>query len=164
MANAVKPEVTPEAPPSSAPAEPSVADLDGLVHDLERSWMARLTVRRQAADDIGYREIYLSLDGEPLGVLHNGQTLTREIQPGPHELRAHNTLFRRSLSFAAKPGEHARFMAVNRPGWGTHSTLALVVGFLGAGPIMLTLAQETDAEAAPPPQADEASGGHTSRG
>ena len=80
-----------------APPEPTSADLDNVVKGLERTWTATLTVRRQAPDDIGYREIYVSLDGESIGMLRHGQSVTREIQPGPHELRAHNTLFRRAL-------------------------------------------------------------------
>jgi len=129
---------------TTAPPEPTRADLDRVVHDLERAWVATLTVRRQAADDIGYREIYVSLDGESLGMLRNGQSVTREITPGPHELRAHNTLFRKTAKFSVGAGEHARFLAVNRSGLGTYSTLALIVGFLGAGPIYLALTRESD--------------------
>lgn len=124
--------------------EPTTADLDGVVSDLERSWVATVTVRRQSADDIGYREIYVSLDGESLGMLRHGMSVTREVTPGPHELRVHNTLFRRAASFTVGVGEHARFQAVNRSGMGTYSTLALIVGFLGAGPIYLTLTREAE--------------------
>jgi hypothetical protein len=139
--------------------EPTMADLDGVVNDLERGWVATLTVRRQATDDIGYREIYVSLDGESLGMLRHGMSVTRDIVPGPHELRVHNTLFRKSAKFSVGVGEHARFQAVNRSGMGTYSTLALIVGFLGAGPIYLTLTREADAPPEPPapvrPSADQ---------
>lgn len=131
---------------TTAPPEPTTADLDRVVHDLEQAWVATLTVRRQAADDIGYREIYVSLDGESLGMLRHGQSVTREITPGPHELRAHNTLFRKSATFSVGAGEHARFQTINRSGLGTYSTLALIVGFLGAGPIYLTLTRESDSQ------------------
>jgi len=128
-----------------APPEPTTADLDNVVKHLERTWTAMVTVRRQAPEDIGYREIYVSLDGESIGMLRHGQALTREIQPGPHELRAHNTLFRRALQFTVGVGDHARFLAVNKSGWGTYSPLALLVGFLGAGPVYLSLTREPDA-------------------
>ena len=128
-----------------APPEPTASDLDNVVKDLERSWTATLTVRRQAPQDIGYREIYVALDGESIGMLRHGQSLTREIQPGPHELKAHNTLFRRTVPFTVSVGDHARFLAVNRSGWGTYSALALLVGFLGAGPVYLDLTREPDA-------------------
>jgi hypothetical protein len=130
-----------------APPEPTSADLDNVVKDLERTWTATLTVRRQAAEDIGYREIYLSLDGQSIGMLRHGQSLTREIEPGTHELRAHNTLFRRALPFTVGVGDHARFQAVNKSGWGTYSAFAFVVGFLGAGPVYLSLWREPDAPA-----------------
>jgi len=126
--------------------EPTRADLDGVVNDLERAWVATLTVRRQATDDIGYREIYASLDGESLGMLRHGMSVTREITPGPHELKVHNTLFRRAAKFTVGAGEHARFQAVNRSGMGTYSALALLIGFLGAGPIYLTLTRESDSQ------------------
>lgn len=124
--------------------EPTRADIDGAVNDLERGWVATLTVRRQATDDIGYREIYASLDGESLGMLRHGMSVTREVTPGAHELKVHNTLFRRVATFAVGVGDHARFQAVNRSGMGTYSALALIVGFLGAGPIYLTLTRESD--------------------
>ena len=126
--------------------EPTRADLDNVVHDLERGWVATVTVRRQATDDIGYREIYASLDGESLGMLRHGMSVTREITPGAHELKVHNTLFRRGAKFTVGVGEHARFQAVNRSGMGTYSALALLVGFLGAGPIYLTLTRESDSQ------------------
>ena len=134
--------------------QPTAEDLDNLVGELQRGWKATLTVRRDDAADIGYREIYLSLDGEELGVLFFGQTLTREIEPGRHVLKAHNTLVRKSVDFTVRVGDHVRFLALNRPSWGAHSTLALVIGFLGAGPLSLTLTREEDA----PPDA----GGPTS--
>ena len=127
-----------------APPEPTMADLDDVVKELERNWTATLTVRRQAPEDIGYREIYVSLDGDSIGMLRHGQVLTREIPPGPHELKAHNTLFRRTLPFTVDVGDHARFQAINKSGWGTYSPLALLVGFLGAGPVYLSLTREND--------------------
>jgi len=129
---------------TEAVQQPTAEDLDKLVGELQRSWKATLTVRRDDAGDIGYREIYLSLDGEALGVLFFGQTITKEIEPGAHVLKAHNTLVRKSANFTVKVGDHVRFLALNRPGWSTYSTLALLVGFLGAGPVYLTLTREAD--------------------
>ena len=93
-------------------------------------------------DDVGYREIFVSLDGESLGVLRPGDAITRETTPGSHRLRAHNTLFWKTLEVRLMVGEHARFMAVNRAGWGTYSVLAFFIGFLGAGPLYLTFERE----------------------
>jgi hypothetical protein len=122
--------------------EPTVQDIDQFVRGLEKAWTATITVRRQSPDDVGYREIFVSLDGESLGVLHHGDTITKETTPGAHRLRAHNTLFWKTLDITLVAGEHARFMAVNRAGWGTYSVLAFFIGFLGAGPLYLTFEQE----------------------
>lgn len=122
--------------------EPTVQDIDRVVRSLEKAWTATITVRRQSAQDVGYREIFVSLDGESLGVLHPGDAITRETVPGVHRLRAHNTLFWKTLDVTLTTGEHARFMAINRAGWGTYSVFAFFVGFLGAGPLYLTFERE----------------------
>ena len=123
--------------------EPTEQDIDDIVHDLERSWTATITVRRQSQEDVGYREIYVSLDGVSLGILRHGEVITRETTPGPHRLRAHNTLFWKTLEFTLGVDEHARFIAINRAGFGTYSVLAFFLGFLGAGPLYLTFMRES---------------------
>lgn len=122
--------------------EPTAHDLDEVIDELEKSWTATITVRRQSKEDVGYREIHVLLDGEKIGVLQHGDELTREIQPGAHRLQAHNTLFKKTLDFTVGVGEHATFTAVNRAGWGTYSVWAFWIGFLGAGPFYLTLERE----------------------
>jgi hypothetical protein len=95
---------------------------------------SRITIARTSPEDVGLREIYIDLDGERLAILQHGQTVTRAITAGPHRLRAHNTLFWKTIEIDLQQGEHASFRAVNRPGWGTFSVLAV----LGAGPLYLT--------------------------
>ncbi|MGE0444477.1 MAG: hypothetical protein AB7P99_04560 [Vicinamibacterales bacterium] len=120
--------------------EPTTGDLDHIVKELQESWKATITVRRQSRADIGHREIYLSLDDKELGILRHGEELTQEIEPGAHRLKAHNTLFRKTLDFTIGVGEHASFRTINRAGFGTYSVLAF---FLGGGPIYLTLERES---------------------
>jgi hypothetical protein len=122
--------------------EPTHEDIDDIVRDLEQSWTALITVRRQSKEDVGYREIHLSLDGESLGVLRHGDVITRETTPGKHRLQAHNTLFWKTLEFTLGVDEHARFIAINRAGFGTYSVLAFFFGFLGAGPFYLTFERD----------------------
>ena len=95
---------------------------------------ARITVARTSPDDIGQREIFLALDGDELAILRHGETVTRAVPPGSHKLRAHNTLFWKTLELSLAPGEHAEYHVVNRPGWGTYSMVAVI----GAGPVYLT--------------------------
>ena len=128
--------------PVQTEIEPTKQDIDKIVLDLERSWKASITVRRQSKEDVGYREIYVSLDGESLGILRHGDVITRETTPGAHRLQAHNTLFWKTLEFTLGVDEHASFIAVNRAGFGTYSVLAFFIGFLGAGPFYLTFERE----------------------
>jgi hypothetical protein len=119
--------------------EPSAADLDAIVEELRASWTGRVTVRRQSRDDIGIRDIYVSLDGERIGVLFAGQEVSREVPPGRHRLRVHNTLFWKTIDFTMAAGEHASFVAINRRGLGTYSIVAYLIG---ANPIYLTVERE----------------------
>ena len=104
---------------------------------------ARITVSRRDRRDIRDRQIVLSLDGEPLATLLFGETVTREVAPGPHRVRAHNTLFWKTREVTLAGGEHARFVVVNRAGTGTFSML----GLLGAGPLYLTFEREEGPDA-----------------
>ena len=105
-------------------------------HDL-----ACITVARTAADDVGFREVFLLVDGTEVAILGYGESVTHELPAGPHRLRAHNTLFWKTHDVVLKPGEHARFTAANRAGWGTFGMLMI----LGAAPLYLTFERERDA-------------------
>jgi len=108
--------------------EPTVGDLDGIIAQLKASWTSRITVRREVLGDIGIREIYVSLDGESLAMLLPGQDVSREVPPGSHRLRVHNTLFWKTIDFTVTVGEHASFVAANRKGFGTYSFFAYLLG------------------------------------
>ena len=102
------------------------------------NYVACITVARQSPDDAGVREIYVAVDGEQIAVLKNTQAITHELPAGPHRIRAHNTLFWKTLDVVLQPGEHARFKAVNRAGWGSFGFLMI----LGAAPLYLTFERE----------------------
>ena len=99
---------------------------------------ARITITRAHPDDVRQRQIVASLDGAPLGTLLYGESVTREVPAGPHRLKAHNTLFWKTRELDLAPGEHARFVVVNRSGPGSLSLL----GLFGVGPLYLTLERE----------------------
>ena len=65
---------------------------------------ARLVVTRDAPDDVGDRQIILSLDSEHWTTLLFGRSATREVPPGRHRLKADNTLFRKTVEFDLAPG------------------------------------------------------------
>jgi len=99
--------------------------------------VARLTVERTSPDDVGTRQVVLTLDSERLATLLFGDRVSKEIAPGRHRLRAHNTLVWKTIEFDAKPGEHVKFSTVNRAGLGSAALIAL----LGVGPLFVTLDQ-----------------------
>jgi hypothetical protein len=101
---------------------------------------ARLTVERTSATDVQYRQIVVSLDGQPFATLLYGESETQEITAGQHRLRAHNTLVWRTVTFDVSDGEHVRFAVINRAGPGT----VTLVGMLGAGPLYVTLERLQD--------------------
>jgi hypothetical protein len=94
-----------------------------------------LTVERSSRADVQVRQVVLSLDGESLATLLFGEQVTRPIAPGHHRLRAHNTLVWKTVEFDVAPGEHVRFLTVNRAGFGSMALVAL----LGVGPLYVTL-------------------------
>lgn len=102
------------------------------------NYVATITVTRTAPEDVGIREIYVSVDGEQIGILGPSESITYEIPAGPHRIRAHNTLFWKTHDVVLQPGEHARFKAINRAGWGSFGILMV----LGAAPLYLTFDRE----------------------
>ena len=104
---------------------------------------ARITISRRVPADVKDRQIVVSLDGESFATLLYGEQISREVAPGRHRLRAHNTLFWKTIDLELAPDEHARFVTINRAGLGTYSLL----GLLGVGPLFLTFERE-----GPPPK------------
>ena len=112
-----------------------------LVKTSRRShYVACITVTRTSPDDVGFREVFLLVDGTEVAMLRHGESVTHELPAGPHCVRAHNTLFWKTHDIVLQPGEHARFTAINRAGWGTFGLLM----FLGAAPLYLTFERERD--------------------
>ena len=99
---------------------------------------ARITIIRKDPKDVGDRQIVVSVDGEPMATLLFGAEASREVPPGDHRVRAHNTLFWKTHDIVLQPGEHARFKAVNRAGWAAFGFLMV----LGAAPLHLTFERE----------------------
>jgi hypothetical protein len=99
---------------------------------------ATLTVSRQSPDDVGVRQVIVSLDGKEIAVLMNGQSVTKEIAAGEHKLRFYNTLVWKNIVVTLQPGEHARYMVSNRAGLGTYA----LVTTLGVGPIYLKVERQ----------------------
>jgi hypothetical protein len=100
---------------------------------------ARLTVTRDHPRDTGQRHVLVYVDDRKVGALLPGQSLTREVPAGRHRLKAHNTLFGKTLEVSVEEGGHARFRTANVPG-----PLSWLVFVLGAGPVYVVLEPEDD--------------------
>lgn len=104
---------------------------------------ARVTITRNSPGDAQERQVVVSIDGRHVATLMYGDAVTTEIEPGPHKLRAHNTLVWKTRRFSLDAGAEARFTVINRPGGSTSGLLTI----LGARPLYLTLIEESDADA-----------------
>ena len=115
--------------------------LDVLVDDIEywerlyNQQPASLTIVRTSDEDFKNRQIYVALDDRKLGMLLFGETVTTELEPGPHRLRFNNTFVWKTIDFDVKVGEQVRFEVINRPGKLTYPMLLLI----GVGPLYLTV-------------------------
>lgn len=100
--------------------------------------MARLIVSRRSPVDARERQVVVSVDGEKVATLMFGDEVTRDLPPGRHRLRVHNTLVWKTCHFEIGPDDDVRFTVVNRPGGSTNGLLTI----LGARPLYLDLTQE----------------------
>ena len=81
--------------------------------------VARITISRRDPKDVRDRQIVVSLDGEKFATLLFGDVATRKVPPGAHSLRAHNTLFWKTIHVDLQPNDDVHFIVVNRAGVGT---------------------------------------------
>lgn len=96
---------------------------------------ARVTLSRTDSTDVQQRQIYVRLDDRPSHTLIFGDSITLEISPGRHELRANNTLFWKRVAFSVTAGERVEFALINRAGLLGFGLLAL----LGVSPLTLSI-------------------------
>jgi hypothetical protein len=94
-----------------------------------------LTIHRTSPEDVKTRQVIMSLNGKKIGTLLYGQSLTREIPPGRHALRANNTLVWRTVEFDAEPGAEIHYNCVNR----APQSLYFMLLLFGVAPLYVTL-------------------------
>lgn len=99
---------------------------------------SKLIVTRDSPDDVKQRQVVLKLDGQWIGDLLYGKTITRSIGPGSHTIRFDNTWNKKDLQFQAAPGQEVKFRVVNRAGRFTW----FLVAALGAGPMYVSAERE----------------------
>jgi hypothetical protein len=92
---------------------------------------ARLSIARNEAQDVQDRVVHLWVDGERWENLPYGRTQARDIAPGRHVVKAHNTLFGTTIEIDAAPGEEVRLSCLNGlTGGGKLMVLMLGVAYL----------------------------------
>ena len=96
---------------------------------------ARVTVFRNSPEDTQTRQIKIYLDGENLGELMFGDSMTLDVQAGAHTIRADNTWNRRDLQIEVRAGEHLQFLTKSPAG----KFVWFLMGFLGAGPMRVSI-------------------------
>jgi hypothetical protein len=96
---------------------------------------ARVTLTRTAAADVQQRQVIVSIDDGEKKTLMFGDSVTVELAPGAHRLKANNTLVWKNVDFSAEPGEIVTFQIINRA-----SRLALgFLSLIGVAPLYLTI-------------------------
>ena len=95
--------------------------------DFDRAWQldvdaprhSRITpetaivLQRNSPRDFQDRQIYVFVDGEPLGKIRYGHMLSHPIEPGEHTVRVFNTLMSQTITVKAAPGEQVRLQCGN---------------------------------------------------
>ena len=99
---------------------------------------ATITIRRKSPDDAQQRQIIVKVDGETVGELFYGDTISVPVTVGHHRLRVDNTWNWKTLELDVASGDHLKFQVVNRVGrfsW-------FLVSTFGAGPIYVSITRE----------------------
>jgi len=78
--------------------------------DFERAWQLEtaIVIRRTSPNDFQDRQIYVFVDGEPIGKIRYGEAISHPVEPGSHTVRVFNTLMSKTLTVSVAPGEQVR--------------------------------------------------------
>ena len=74
---------------------------------------ATVEIFRDTHDDVQDRWVRLYIDEQPAEILRYGETLRRQLTPGGHRIKAHNTLSQDVIEFEAVAGETIRVRCHN---------------------------------------------------
>lgn len=72
-----------------------------------------MSITRDDPEDVQDRVVKIWVDGARWDNLRYGRTQTRDVAPGRHVVKAHNTLFGTTIEIDAAPGEVVRLSCVN---------------------------------------------------
>lgn len=99
---------------------------------------ATITIRRTSNEDAQLRQIIVKLDGEKVGELFYGDTISVPAAAGHHRLQVDNTWNWKTIELDVAAGDHLKFQTMSRTGRLTW----FLVSMLGAGPIYVSIKRE----------------------
>ena len=97
-----------------------------------------ITIRRKAPDDVQQRQIIVKVDGENVGELFYGDTISVPVSAGHHSLRVDNTWNWKTVELDVAEGDHLKFQTKSKAGRFTW----FLVSMFGAGPIYVSIERE----------------------
>lgn len=74
---------------------------------------ATIEIFRDTREDVQDRWVRLFIDDEPAEILRYGETYRRELAPGRHRIKAHNTLSNHAIDVELAAGETLRIRCHN---------------------------------------------------
>ncbi|MGC1619798.1 MAG: hypothetical protein WA765_15010 [Candidatus Acidiferrum sp.] len=99
---------------------------------------ATITIRRTSNEDVQQRQIIVKLDGETVGELFYGDTISVPASAGHHKLQVDNTWNWKTVELDVAAGEHLKFQTMSKAGRLTW----FLVSLFGAGPIYVSIKRE----------------------
>lgn len=97
-----------------------------------------ITIRRTSPEDAQQRQIIVKVDGENVGELFYGDTISVPVTAGRHKLKVDNTWNWKTVELDVAAGEHLKFLTVSKAGRITW----FLVSLFGAGPIYVSIKRE----------------------
>lgn len=97
-----------------------------------------ITIRRNSPEDVQQRQIVVKVDGENVGELYYGDTISVPVAAGHHRLRVDNTWNWKTVEVDIATGDHLKFQTRSRAGRFT----GFLASMLGAGPIYVSIQRE----------------------
>lgn len=97
-----------------------------------------ITIRRKSPQDVQQRQIIVKVDGQNVGELFYGDTISVPVTAGHHRLKVDNTWNWKTVELDVAAGEHLKFQTVSRSGRFTW----FLVSLFGAGPIYVSIQRE----------------------
>ena len=105
-------------------------------YSIDQLFPTGITITRTSEEDWKTRQLVVSIDGKRVAEMLWGDSMTIELEPGPHSLRVHNTLVWKTVQFTLAPGEQIFYEAVNHASASSYFCLGLL---LGIAPLWVTL-------------------------